>query len=325
MQLAELVAELDAYFRVPDVRGDDWSDAFEQVYPDPYWRDYVEPGWEGRWNGLSVRGGDDVRRAVTCVFPSDRIVAGLAPGTFLFSEHPLDFADEPGFLPLSPASFERMREDGISFYNVHAPLDMHPEVSPSRLCARGVGLESLVEYFPICEGIPGGAAVIGESGLTVDGLADALRSYLGPEILVHVLTRSRSEAGRVAMVAGGGAVGGHPGGVARARLRHLRDRQRGDELPARLRAGAGRGLPRACRRGRRHTGRRNALRHGEAAAAGDARLVQGSWPRGRVRSRRTEVGRALDGDRQLLRALAGQYQLERGDAAVVERLARLLA
>jgi putative NIF3 family GTP cyclohydrolase 1 type 2 len=117
----------------------------------------------------------------------------------------LDFADEPGFLPLSPGSFESMREHGISFYNVHAPLDMHPEVSPSRLCATGAGLESLVEYFPICEGIPGGAAILGESRLTVDGLADALRSYLGPEILVHVLTRSRSDAGRVAVVAGGGA------------------------------------------------------------------------------------------------------------------------
>ncbi|HEY7691531.1 MAG TPA: Nif3-like dinuclear metal center hexameric protein [Gaiellaceae bacterium] len=205
MKLAELVAELDAYFRVPDVRGDDWSTIFEQVYPEPYWRDYVAAGWEGRWNGLSLRGAEEVERVVTCVFPSDRIVQGLAPGTFLFSEHPLDFADEPGFLPLSPGSFESMREHGISFYNVHAPLDMHPEVSPSRLCATGAGLESLVEYFPICEGIPGGAAILGESRLTVDGLADALRSYLGPEILVHVLTRSRSDAGRVAVVAGGGA------------------------------------------------------------------------------------------------------------------------
>jgi putative NIF3 family GTP cyclohydrolase 1 type 2 len=204
--LAELVAELDAYFRVPDVRGDDWSKPFDQVYVEPYWRDYVVPGWEGRWNGLCVRGAAEVERVATCVFPSDRIVSGLEPGTFLFSEHPLDFGDEPGFLPLSAATFERMRKDGISFYNVHAPLDMHPEVSPSRLCALGVGLESLVEYFPICEGIPGGAAIIGESRLTVDGLADALRSFLGPEILVHVLTRSRGEAGRVAMVAGGGAV-----------------------------------------------------------------------------------------------------------------------
>ncbi|HZQ66406.1 MAG TPA: Nif3-like dinuclear metal center hexameric protein [Gaiellaceae bacterium] len=205
MKLAELVAELDRYFRIPDVRGDDWSDVFAAVYPDPYWRDYVVPGWEGRWNGLSVRGADPVERVATCVFPSDAVVARLEPGTFLFSEHPLDFADEPGFLPLAPETYEAMRENGIGFYNAHAPLDMHPEVSPSRLCAHGVGLEGLEEYFPICEGIPGGAAVIGESRLTVDGLADALRAYLGSEIKVHVLTRARGEAGRVAMVAGGGA------------------------------------------------------------------------------------------------------------------------
>jgi putative NIF3 family GTP cyclohydrolase 1 type 2 len=206
VKLAELVAELDTYFRVPEVRDDDWSRAFEQVYPEPYWREYVVPGWEGHWNGLSVRGAEDVERAATCVFPSDRIVHGLEPATLLFAEHPLDFADEPGFLPLSVEAFETMRERGISFYNAHAPLDMHPEVSPSRLCAEGVGLKELEEYFPICAGIPGGAAIIGQSGLTVDGLADALRSYLGPEIRVHVLTRPRGEAGSVAMVAGGGAV-----------------------------------------------------------------------------------------------------------------------
>jgi putative NIF3 family GTP cyclohydrolase 1 type 2 len=205
VRLEELVAELDAYFRVPDVRADDWSRAFEQVYDEPYWREYVVRGWEGCWNGLSVQGAEEVERAVTCVFPSDRIVAGLEPGTFLFSEHPLDFADEPGFLPLSLETYEAMRENGISFYNVHAPLDMHPQVSPSRLCAQGVGLERLDEYFPICEGITGGAAIAGDSWLTVDGLADAFRSYLGPEIPVHVLTRARQEAGRVAVVAGGGA------------------------------------------------------------------------------------------------------------------------
>ena len=85
MQLATLVAELDAYFRVPDVRGDDWSKAFDQVYVEPYWRDYVVPGWEGRWNGLCVRGAAEVERVATCVFPSDRIVSGLEPGTFLLS------------------------------------------------------------------------------------------------------------------------------------------------------------------------------------------------------------------------------------------------
>src|SRR5205807_3764188 len=117
VKLAELVSELDAYFRIPDVAGDDWSKAFANVYAEPYWREYVVPGWEDRWNGLSVRGVEEVERAATCVFPSDRIVAFLEPGTFLFSEHPLDFADEPGFLPLSLQSYEAMRENGISFYN----------------------------------------------------------------------------------------------------------------------------------------------------------------------------------------------------------------
>ena len=205
MRLDEVAAALDAYFRIPDVEDDDWAPIFAQVYAQPYWREYAEPAYEGRWNRLMVRGGDVVESVVTCVFPSDRIVERLEPRTLLFSEHPLDFADRPGFLPLARASFETLRESGCSFYHVHAPLDMHPEVSPSRLVASGIGLQRLEEYYPIASGIPGGAAIVGESGLSLDGVADALRAFLGPEIRVHVLTRPRREAGRVAVVAGGGA------------------------------------------------------------------------------------------------------------------------
>jgi putative NIF3 family GTP cyclohydrolase 1 type 2 len=202
MKLDDVVAELDAYFRVPDVLDDArWYERAE-----PYWRDYAERAWIERRNGLMVRGADEVDRAATCVFASDAIVAGAEPRTLLFCEHPLDFADVPGFLPLSRASFETMRERGISLYNAHAPLDMHPEVSPSRLLATGIGLERLEEYFPIAEGLQGGAAIVGDSLLSLEGLAEAIRGYLGEEIPVHVLTRPRQDAGRVAVVAGGGAV-----------------------------------------------------------------------------------------------------------------------
>jgi putative NIF3 family GTP cyclohydrolase 1 type 2 len=191
VKLGDVVAGLDAYFRVPDVRNDDWSRGFEHCYPDPYWREYAEPGYEERWNGLMVRGGEEIERAATCVFPSDRIVPGLEPRTLLFSEHPVDLADEPGFLPLARETFETMREREISFYHAHAPLDMHPQVSPSRLCANGVGLEDLAEYYPIADGITGGAAIIGDSDLTLDALAKQLHTYLGDEIPVQVLTRPR--------------------------------------------------------------------------------------------------------------------------------------
>ncbi len=207
MRRDELVAQLDDYFGTQSVRADEWGDLFELVYPDPYWRAYAERGYEGRWNGLLVRGGDEVERVATCVFPSDRVIGLLAAGTFLFSEHPIDYADEPGFLPLARESFERMRRDGVSFYNVHAPIDHHPDVSPSRLCAAAMGVPVEEEYLPIAEGIGGGAAVIGPSDATLDELAARLGAELGPEVPVQVVRRraGTDAAGRVAVVGGGGA------------------------------------------------------------------------------------------------------------------------
>jgi putative NIF3 family GTP cyclohydrolase 1 type 2 len=205
VKLDDLVARLDQYFRVPEVRGDDWSPGFEDCYPDPYWREYVEAEYPTRWNGLMVRGAPDVEQVVTCVFPSDEIIGELPPRTLLFSEHPLDFAEVTLFKPLARAAFERMRSEAISFYHAHAPLDMHPEVSPSRLVATGLGLEELEEYGPIAEGIPGGACIVGKSALSLDDLARRLQELLGAEIPVEVVTRPREQAGRVAVVAGGGA------------------------------------------------------------------------------------------------------------------------
>jgi putative NIF3 family GTP cyclohydrolase 1 type 2 len=201
VRLSDLVADLDAYFRVPDVDNDArwYGDA------EPYWRDFVEADWVERRNGLMVRGAEDVEQVATCVFPSGRIVDNLEPRTLLFSEHPVDLEDEPGFLPLTRRTFETMKREGISFYHVHGPLDQHPDVSPSRLIAEGLGLGGAEEYFSIVDGIPGGAAVIGESSLTLDDLAGRLRELLGAEVPVQVLSSPRSEAGLVAVVAGGGA------------------------------------------------------------------------------------------------------------------------
>jgi putative NIF3 family GTP cyclohydrolase 1 type 2 len=206
MRLDAVVRELDAYFRVADVENDDWSDVYAHVYPDPYWRAFAEPDYEGRWNGLFVRGDEEVDRAFTCVFPSDAIVASLPARSLLFSEHPIVFEDDvEGFEPLARESFERLVVAGCSFYQVHAPLDQHPELAPSLLVAQGVGLERLEDYFPIADGLPGGVAMIGDSGLSLDELATRLRAFLGAEIPVDVLSRPRKEAGRVAVVAGGGA------------------------------------------------------------------------------------------------------------------------
>jgi putative NIF3 family GTP cyclohydrolase 1 type 2 len=206
VKLEEIAASLDAEFRVSDVRGDTaWVDWWDERGA-TYWREYVEASYLERHNGLMVRGAEEVERAVTCVFPSDGIVASLEPATLLFAEHPVDLVDEIGFFPLSQESFEGMRERGISFYHVHGPLDQHPQVAPSRLIGEGLGLREMEEYFPIVEGIPGGAAVIGDSELSLDDLAAALGGLLGEEVPIEIVSRPREKAGRVAVVAGGGAV-----------------------------------------------------------------------------------------------------------------------
>ena len=64
MRLDVLTGALDDEFGTRLVQDDDWADVFEQCYPDPYWREFAEPGWEGRWNGLMVRGSGEVARAV---------------------------------------------------------------------------------------------------------------------------------------------------------------------------------------------------------------------------------------------------------------------
>jgi putative NIF3 family GTP cyclohydrolase 1 type 2 len=206
VRLDDVVQALDDYFHTGDVSGDgSWLEHVYDGHGAGYVHEFLDPGYVGRsQNGLMVRGGDEVERAATCVFVSDAIVAGLEPRTLLFAEHPVDLVDEPGFLPLSRESFERLRELGSSFYHVHAPLDQHHEVAPSWLIARALGLRGAEDYFPISQGIPGGAAVVGDSDLSLDELARRLGELLGPEIPIRVLSRYRDEAGRVAVVGGGG-------------------------------------------------------------------------------------------------------------------------
>ena len=137
MKLDDLVAELDAYFRVHEVENDDWAPAFEAVYPEDYWREHVEPGYEGRWNGLMVRGTGDVDRVVTCVFPSDRIVGGLEPGTLLFSEHPLD--------PTKQRHWFAMRRALVQFHRLVVP--MREAVSSLMRREHSAVDEALYPYF----------------------------------------------------------------------------------------------------------------------------------------------------------------------------------
>ena len=167
MRRDELVGLLDAYFGTREVRGDEWADLFELVYPDPYWREYAEPGYEGRWNGLLVRGADEVERAATCVFPSDRVIAMLEAGhvPVLGASDRLRRRARGSCRSRARASSGCGRTGSAS--TTSTPRSTTIPRSRRRGCApRGMGVPVEEEYLPIAEGIPGGAAVIGSSDET---------------------------------------------------------------------------------------------------------------------------------------------------------------
>lgn len=211
MQRDRLVAELDAWFRVADVQDDEWLTLLDVVYDVPYWKDYVDPTWVKSFNGLMVRGAEEVTHVATCVFPSDAILGRVPAGSFVFTEHPIHNAPGDVFAPWSKATFERLRADRINVYTVHAPLDHHPEVSPSVLLGRALALQAPKSFLPMARGLSGGGAVIGDSDVTVAELQRRLQAALGPEVRVALGPglspddADRRPAGKVAVVAGGGA------------------------------------------------------------------------------------------------------------------------
>ena len=211
MKRDQLVAELDGYFHVADVQGDEWVTLFDLVYDAPYWRDYVEAPWVKSFNGLMVRGADEVTQVATCVFPSDAILRRVPAGSFVFAEHPVDDAPGDVFAPWSKATYQRLRADGVSVYTVHAPLDHHPDVSPSVLLGKAISLTATKSFLPMAKGLPGGGAVIGDSDLTVADMQRRLQAAIGPDVRVALgpgLSMDEANhraAGKVAIVAGGGA------------------------------------------------------------------------------------------------------------------------
>lgn len=205
MKRDALVQLLDEALGVQQVKGDDWVEILSVVYETPYWQTFTEKSWAPRGNGLMVKGADEAEHVVTCVFPSEAILKRVKPRTFVFTEHPIDDAEGDVFAPISMGTFQRLRRDGISVYTAHATLDHHPQLSPSVLIADALGLTKKETFLPIAQGLPGGAAVLGESERSVSELAAALQSTLGAEIPVKVVSAPSEKSGRVAVVAGGGA------------------------------------------------------------------------------------------------------------------------
>jgi putative NIF3 family GTP cyclohydrolase 1 type 2 len=168
--LSSLAARLDALFALDEHGPDPGFSRFVPMVYDPIgfdWRRRFEPGFVARFNGLVLRGADQVNAVFCAAFPSadvlEAFLGAASPGDLLFCHHPIDLrSGDPrgamgaGFVPIAPATLDALLERGLSLYACHAPMDTaRGPVGTTVAMVEALGLAPEADFFPYGNGFAG--------------------------------------------------------------------------------------------------------------------------------------------------------------------------
>ncbi|MDR7417343.1 MAG: Nif3-like dinuclear metal center hexameric protein [Armatimonadota bacterium] len=214
-RLDTLVAAMDEFFRI-EACGPDPT--FSRRIPELYeplgvdWQRRFEPGFVRLFNGLMIRGADEVQTVFCSVFPAPEVLGAFLErgraGDLLVLHHPADIeCGDPlgdlgrGFVPIGPEHLDRLVAQRQSVYACHAPLDLHPEVGTTAAMVKAIGGRVEDVFWPYGGGHAG--AICGVDPISTRDLM-ALARYVFGITFVDVAGRLHNHVTRVAVVAGAG-------------------------------------------------------------------------------------------------------------------------
>ena len=118
--------------RVYDAIGFNYSRVFEQ-------------GFNHKFNGLMLRSGVQVNQVYLAAFPTSEIIEKILSegnnGSLLYIHHPIHLdAGGEGFLPISPEHLQALKEQEVSVYACHAPMDCHTEIGTNESIVQALDL-----------------------------------------------------------------------------------------------------------------------------------------------------------------------------------------
>jgi putative NIF3 family GTP cyclohydrolase 1 type 2 len=203
MKAKKLYTQLNKDFDIEQMK-DDWS--YMQF------NEYIAPGFKKCFIGTVLDNTIEVKKVCTAVFPDPDILEKLIHSDqtdiLLFSHHAMVY--DPTiqgfpFYDIPQGYFSKLRQQRISLYVLHAPLDKNGEYSTSVNLARNFGLEITGEFCEY-EGVKVG--VLCKTDIkTAAELADHIQSIAGHKVKLTVYGDDNIHEGRVAVTAGGGNVG----------------------------------------------------------------------------------------------------------------------
>ena len=201
MRAIELYNHLERDF-IFNGLSDDWARFMGEV------ENYLSMNFKEKSMGLVCDFADEINKVYTAVFPTEEIMQKVIDDgitdAMLFLHHPSiwDIRRTKPFYQMNKALLEKFKQNRISIYNLHVPLDNFSEYSTSKTLADALDIEIEKPFKEYCGSLTG---VIGKTKCkTVEELHSKFSKVLGHDTELYLYGDNHIGNGKVAIVAGGG-------------------------------------------------------------------------------------------------------------------------
>ena len=208
-KLIDISSTLDNCFHIDDCPKDS---PFADVFPDIYKKqgikieNYVVPKFLGKYHGLMIVNSQIVRKIIGTVFFNreiiEKIVSEGETDLLIFSHHPMeDETSGQGFTALKESHLLAMRQNRISAYSLHTPLDTNDQISTTRSISSKLSLVNCKPFANTPSGYMGCYGEIGAPQSFTDFLSLARKIFQIDEL--HWI-KNQNTVKRIGIIPGGG-------------------------------------------------------------------------------------------------------------------------
>lgn len=199
MKAKKVYKKLDSDFEL-DLCKDDWSGMD--------FNEYVSDNFKARHMGILLDNSREIDYVYTAVFPSDlilnKIIESGKENVLLVSHHAMiwDIRKPSIFQDINPDLLPKLKQQKISIYAMHVPLDKNDTYSTSTNLAKALDITiegDFYEYFGVKVGVYGKTELNNP-----EQLADRLKSKVGHKTKLWKYGSDEIKNHKVAVVAGGG-------------------------------------------------------------------------------------------------------------------------
>ena len=172
--------------------------------------EYITEDFKNKSMGLVLDNTNIINKVYTAVFPTyailDKILDSGEKDILLFTHHPKiwDITKVPAFIDMSEEYLESLKENQISMYTLHTPLDKNGPYSTSINLANRLDIK-VDEEFCEDEGVKIG--IIGSTDLNqIEKLCIKVSNTVGHNVKLFRYGDNIIKESKIALIAGGGNI-----------------------------------------------------------------------------------------------------------------------